>query len=270
MEEIKLLLKELQKITRYFSSFEKVDLKKNEGIVEFEKRVRDLPTEEIIGKFLDEWKVQAITAIERVKTARKAEFSRHVTEFIRGQRDAHVSVREFHSAWRVGPFELRLRPEQACALYAYNNEVLVKWFPVVSGDHLVKKYSDVKKQLEDMDIPTERLVAVFWESYEYLKWKRTQRNEPNASIIPVQEFYREVVVQLLRKAYEMKQPAKELPLWAFLYNLDRYCAASTQIPQNKRIGLQSGSQHEVSSKKGVIVNGLDAYQDYKTICFIIV
>jgi hypothetical protein len=103
-----------------------------------------------------------------------------------------------------------------------------------------------------------------------LRFSGKHENEPNAHVVPVLKFYLEVRVALLRKALLAKQPDKELPLWVFLYNLDRYCAASTQVPKNKKIGLQSGSQHEVSNKKAIIVNGLDAYQDYKTICHIIV
>ena len=269
MEEIKQLLKSLQNISKHFSGFEKIDIKKPEGLPEFEKLVRALPPGDIIGKSLDEWKAHAISVVDPLKASRKAEFGRYVTEFIRSQKEAKTSVREFHNAWRIGPVEMQLRAEQASAQFTYNNEVLVKWFPVSSCENLSKQFSEVKKQLEDSALPIDTVIDVFWRAYEYLKWKRMQNNETNSQVIPVLEFYREVKVALLRSSLESKQPAKELYLWAFLYNLDRYCSASGQIPQNKRIGLQSGSQHEVSSKKGIIVNGLDAFQDYKTICHII-
>jgi len=270
MEEIKPLLKSLQNITRYFAGFEKVNLKKSEGLIEFDKLLRALPAEEIISKALDEWKAQATSFLAELISARKAEFGRHITDFIRFQKEAKISIREFNNAWRIGSVEMQLRAEQASARFTYNNEVIVKWFSVSSCDNLKKQYVEAKKQLDDMTLPPEKLTDVFWTAYEYLKWKRIETNEPNAHIVPALDFYREVQVALFRSALESKQPAKELPLWAFLYNLDLYCSASSQIPPNKRIKLQSGSQHEVSNKKGIIVNGLDAFQDYKTICHIIV
>lgn len=269
MEDIKQLIKNLHNISRYFNGFEKLDLKKAGGLVDFEKLVRALPNGEIIGKSLDEWKTLATSAIEKNKNARKDEFGKYITEFIRAQREAKTSVREFHNAWRVGPVEMQLRAEQSCAQFTYNNEILVKWFPVSSGESLSKQYTEVKKQLEDAILPIERLAEIFWAAHEYLTWKRAQKNEINPHVVPALDFYKEVRVALLRAAIDSKQPVKELPLWAFLYNLDRYLGSTGQIPQNRRIGTQAGSQHEVSSKKGIVINGLDALQDYKTICHII-
>ncbi|CAA9583936.1 MAG: hypothetical protein AVDCRST_MAG88-3684, partial [uncultured Thermomicrobiales bacterium] len=39
-------------------------------------------------------------------------------------------------------------------------------------------------------------------------------------------------------------------------------------PGSPRLGLQTGSQQE-SRTIGMVVNGLDAHQDYKTMCFIV-
>lgn len=269
MEGIKQSIKNLQNITRCFGGFEKLDLKKAEGLLEFEKLVKSLPSGEIIGKSLDEWRTTAGVAIEKNKAARREDFGRFVAEFIRAQREANVSVREFNNAWRIGPLEMQLKVEQACAQFAYNNEVLVKWFPVASGESLSKQHAEVKKQLEEAAMPIEKLVDVYWSAHEYLKWRRTQNNELNPHVVPVLDFYKEVRVALARSAFETKQPVKELSKWAFLYNLDRYLTSSGQIPQNKRIGTQAGSQHEVGIGRGVIINGLDALQDYKTICHII-
>lgn len=269
MEDIKQSIKNLQNITRCFGNFEKLDLKKAEGLLEFEKLVKSLPSGEIIGKSLDEWRITAGVAIDKNMAARRENFGRFVAEFIRAQREAKTTVREFNNAWRVGSVEMQLRAEQASAQFTYNNEVLFKWFPIASGESLSKQFAEVKKQLEDAALPLEKLIDVFWAAYEFLKWKRVQRNDPNPHVVPAQDFYREVRVALARSSFDAKQPAKDLPKWAFLYNLDRYLSSSGQILQNKRIGTQAGSQHEVSSGKGIIINGLDANQDYKTICHII-
>lgn len=60
----------------------------------------------------------------------------------------------------------------------------------------------------------------------------------------------------------------ELPRWAFLYNLDRYRALGAAVPEARRLGLQTGSQQE-SRGFGMVVNGLDAQQDYKTMSFVV-
>jgi len=82
-----------------------------------------------------------------------------------------------------------------------------------------------------------------------------------------------VRVALVRRELAREQPDKklrwgELPRWAFLYNLDRYRALGAAAPDAGRLGLQTGSQQE-SRTIGVVVNGLDAHQDYKTMCFIV-
>lgn len=269
MEDIKQSIKNLQNITRCFGGFEKLDLKKAEGLLEFEKLVKSLPSGEIIGKSLDEWRALATAAADKNKASRKEDFGRFVTEFIRTQREAKTSVREFNNAWRIGPVEMQLRAEQACAQFTYNNEVLIKWFPVANGESLGKQYADVKKQLDEAGLPIEKIEEVFWSAHEYLKWKRAQKNEPNPHVIPAVDFYKEVRVALVRSAFDVKQPVKEFPKWAFLYNLDRYLSSSSQIQQSRRIGTQAGSQHEISNGKGIIINGLDALQDYKTICHFI-
>jgi len=268
-EELKQLLKDLQGKKKYLDVFSKIDMKKAEGFVEFGKRLRELPKGEILGQAIDEWKTKALSVYEKITNEKRSEFSAYVAEFIRSCRAENMPTREFQNAWRVGPVELQLRPEHGTAQYAYNNQIILKWFPVASANDLLSKYSSVKKQLEDNKLPTDLLADVFFDAYEYLKWKRNQRGLSNDRTVPAREFYKEVRVALLRKRLELKQSPKDLQLWAFLYNLDLYSASITQIPQTKRLGLQSGSQHEVSKGLGIVVNGLDALQDYKTICYII-
>ena len=91
--------------------------------------------------------------------------------------------------------------------------------------------------------------------------------------MPLPDFYRGVRVALVRSELADQAPEKrlrwaELPRWAFLYNLDRYRAHVTEVSEGQRLGLQTGSQQE-SRQFGMVVNGLDAAQDYRTMCFIV-
>lgn len=269
VDDLKLILKELQLTKKYLDAFYKINLKKAEGFVELEKCLKELPKGEMLGRAIDDWKAKTLSVLDRIIAERKQEFSRYVSEFIRNCRAQMISTREFQNAWRVGPLELKLRPEQATAQFAYNNQVVLKWFPVSSVDDLAAKYVTVNKELERFRLPIDLLSEVFFDAYEYLRWKRNNANSSNDRAVPARKFYQEVRVALLRKRIELKQPYNDLPLWAFLYNLDLYFASITHIPQSKKLGLQTGSQHEVSKGFGIVVNGLDALQDYKTICYII-
>ena len=121
--------------------------------------------------------------------------------------------------------------------------------------------------------PDDLLARVFWDAYEQERARRRPGRGARPEAVPLLDFYRGLRVALVRHELEEQQPDKklryaELPRWTFLYNLDRYRALGAAVPEARRLGYQTGSQQE-SRTIGVVVNGLDAQQDYKTMCYIV-
>ena len=56
--------------------------------------------------------------------------------------------------------------------------------------------------------------------------------------------------------------------WAFLFNLDRY-RAQNDMPAERKLALQTGSQTEQQRGMGLVTNGLSAAEDYKVYCYVI-
>jgi hypothetical protein len=58
-----------------------------------------------------------------------------------------------------------------------------------------------------------------------------------------------------------------MPLWAFLYNIDRYRVLAGEAV-SPRLGFQSCAMREVQDGRGVTINGLDAAGDYRRVCYV--
>jgi hypothetical protein len=169
--------------------------------------------------------------------------------------------------------ELQLQREQARARFFFNREALTPWSPIGSADDLAALEERARKLLDGVAFPDAMLTEVFWDAYEQERAARQRGGKGRAETVPLPDFYRGVRVALVRHELAGQGPEKklrwaELPRWAFLYNLDRYRALGTAVPEARRLGLQTGSQQE-SRQFGMVVNGLDAAQDYRTMCFVV-
>jgi hypothetical protein len=58
------------------------------------------------------------------------------------------------------------------------------------------------------------------------------------------------------------------PCGCFLYNLDVLFLTIEQISLEERLSRETGSQHEIRQGKGIVLNGLQANDDYKFFCYL--
>ena len=119
------------------------------------------------------------------------------------------------------------------------------------------------------EIPTGVLINAMWETHEFLKSKQVNKDLFNVRSVPAVDFLKELNVVLYRKSLERKvSKLKDTSKWVFLYNIDLYFSKLRgEVPSEKRLSLEAGSQLEISKGKGILLNGLDASQDYKIYCY---
>ncbi len=148
------------------------------------------------------------------------------------------------------------------------------WTAIGRREDLDKLETEALGKLNAAAYPNEMLTAVFWDAYAQERQRRTTEGKARAEQVPILDFYREVRATLVRHELAGQKPDKrlqhvDLPCWRFLYNLDRYRALGPRVPESRKLGLQTGSQQEVARGLGLSVNGLDARQDYKTMCYVV-
>lgn len=276
MFDEKAVLKELQKdfnkIQKYFEIFTKIKASDSEALDVLDKAIKGAPTGQTLSCAYDDLKVRAIEFLAEARKHREKDFRRIETEFIKLSKENGKDVRESSGGWRIGVLELRSNPELSKVQFLYNRDVIIPWQSVSSVEDFIKVENSTLAMLDKIALSEEILSAIFLEAYQQAL-VRSAKTDPK--IVPIFGLYKETRIALVRHFFSKKAPNAKLdqfydfPRWAFLYNLDRYRTYSNSLPIQERLGLQTGSQQEVSQGKGMVVNGLDPLQDYKVMCYVI-
>ena len=152
----------------------------------------------------------------------------------------------------------------------YNKEVVVDWRTVQSGREAQTAFQDAIKLLKDSELQNREVILSV--ALKRLVGYRTFDGAPDPKRVPIKDFYKEVRTELLRRQLDRKgalgKPiSNDLPLWVFLYNLDRQlrCSAEEGGPA---LFVETGSQAEHAKGWALTLNGLDARNDYKQYCFV--
>lgn len=270
MEELLKHRKELLRLCQPLKLIEKVKLDQVDGLDKLEKAISQFPdTQTLIGS-IGEWLGKAKLYVEAEKKRRSESFGRVVGEFIRAQREIGVTVREFSlSQWRVGPFEIKFRPTQSQVAYFYNQEILQTWANVTTAQDLSKLTAKMENKLKTNVLPADTFRHTLLEAHQYLQEKQEKSGVMNFRSVLAGELVKETKVVLYRKWLEKKLPKlNDDSLWVFLYNLDLYFAHLEQVPPSERLSRETGSQHEIRQGKGIVLNGLEANEDYKIVCYL--
>lgn len=269
MEELTKLHKEYQQICRPYQVLGKIKLDRSDGLEKLDRILGELPSGEVFCRSIDEWRSKVTLLIEAEKNRRQESFGRLFSEFIRNQRDTGIPVREFSSTcWRIGPFEIYLRPVQSQMKFSYDEELIKNWTTVSTVENIDKLYSSMVNKLKECEIPCLIFCDALWEAYEYLKKKQEIHGVHNYRSVPSKELIKETMVVLYRYSLDRKiVRLKDESRWVFQYNLDLYYSRSQDVPEGKRISREAGSQNEIRQGKGIILNGLSANEDYKIFCY---
>ncbi|WP_373064705.1 hypothetical protein [Gemmatimonas sp.] len=270
---IKSLRRDANAISAQFEALANLKAGEADALDLLEKAMKALPTGEQIGRAVDELRTRASAALSSARGARAGLFGTIESAFIKQQREASVILREAgNSSWRIGMFELELQRESSRARVSYNREPVTEWRAIGVRDDLDKLLSGAKKSLESTAIPESDLPDLLWEAYEYLRTIGA-RSTGGTGRLPLLELYKEVRVVLTRQELRSGKPDRklsrtELPRWAFLYNIDRYRRLLPNLPAERRLSFETGSQHDHQKGLAMVANGLDPNADYKAYCYV--
>ena len=266
------VIKTLKNVFKSFKTIEKLKPNDADALEKLEKFLKEIPAPDILSRALHENIDMAKKTVDEIKRNRLQSFKRIEAEYIRGLTAEGKSCREKAGGWRVGCLEIKTAPELSKIKILYNGEELIKWQYVSSKDDIVALEKEALQMLDSQMIPEQELIEVFWDAYQQAVSRNTSTD---SRLVLIKDFYKEVRISLIRRYLESKNiTAKldkyvEFPLWAFLFNLDRYRALGKNIPENKRLVLQTGSMQETSQGKGFVVNGLEPNEDYKMMCYVV-
>jgi hypothetical protein len=268
------LVKSFKDILRFTNSFKEIKSDKIDALERLEKAVKGIPPS--IDTFiiaLEENRSNAKKFIEKAKAIRSESFKRHEAEYIKSLNSESKPVREYSNGWRTGKLMIKVRPGLSKIKILYNEQVLINWTSVNSKEDFIDLENRANDMLSAQVIPEQDIIDVFFEAFKQAK--NHLSGKANSYLVPVLDFYKEVRIALIRKLLENKGSAAKIdryhkfPLWAFLYNLDIYRSLGSKVPDNKRLGLQTGSMQEASQNKGLVVNGLNPNDEYKVMCYVI-
>lgn len=266
------IIKILKNAFKTFNSIEKIKPNDPEALEKLENFIKKIPSVDILSHAIEENINIANKTIEEVKSNRMQSFKRVEAEYIRGLKEQGKIYKERSNGWRVGCLEIITKPELSKISILYNNETLIQSTTVISMEELTSLEEQAMLKLKGELIAENELIDSFWEAYQQCM---CNNKSANSRLVPIKEFYKEVRVSLIRGFLECKNPTAVIdkytnfPLWAFLFNLDTYRSLGRNIPDNKKLGLQTGSMQETSKGKGFIVNGLNTNEDYKVMCYVI-
>jgi hypothetical protein len=271
--ELKKLQAEARQLAKALDSIAKAKLAATTGVGDFAKAVAKLPPAETLAEAVADFQTRATASVGAVLRGRRDAFKRIEAEYVRSQQSEGRAIQEFDAGWRVGPVYLELRRESAEARALYNREVVIKWRPITAADDLAKLEKDALADLENWRLPEDRLVEAFHEAVVEVVRRRGKTNG-SARNVPIREWLTEVRLVLARadlqgSKFDRKLRYAEFPTHGMLYNVDQYRARGSSIPQDRRVGFETGSQAEQSRNLGVVTNGLRPNDPYKVYCYAI-
>lgn len=248
----------------------------SEGDLErLRKTLAAMPPVEHIAEKLRDLNERTQAFITLAEKKRIESFTALLSAYIRQKQEAGTPLRETAKGWRIGRVELVKRPVEGKARFLYNEEPLTPWTTIRS----VEDFDRLEKKALDLLSPYEAwpddvtLADWFWEAFEAARQEKETRSGDVASI-PILDFYRAFRLQLVRMELLEKGPSaplrrSELPKYGFLFYLDRYVAIAADLPPERRLALQTGSQREVAQGKGLIIGGRSPYEEYRVMCHVV-
>ncbi len=267
------VIKSLKDLFRFVSALKDLRADKIDCLERLEKLIKAVPSSNNLAIDMDREVSKAKEFIELAKTVRAESFKRHEAEYIKSLHAENRPVREYSNGWRTGRLMIKVRPGLSKIKILYNEQTLINWTSVKSKEDFVDLENRANLMLDSHLIPEQDIAEVFFDAFK--EAKNHLSGKGTSSLVPVFDFYREVRIALIRNLLANKgltariDKYHKFPIWAFLYNLDIYRSLGLKVPDNKRLGLQTGSMQEASQNKGFVVNGLNPCDEYKVMCYVI-
>lgn len=272
--EFKDIQKEFRSLAKILARFGELKGQKADFTDELEKALSKIPDGATLGRAVEELKARAERVLSGVRSERRAAFGATVTAFLKGARERGVGTRDLGNSWRIGPLMLELQPEQGRGRVLYNHDVVVPWSRVGAPEDLEALERQGMEKLERAALAPEDLPDIVAAAFRRAEGETATGGSRQSGLVPVMSLLKELRLELARRELASGSPGKKLrtadfPLWALLYNLDRYRTLGESTSGHQRVAFQTGSQAEVAKGHGVTLNGLTAEQEYKVFCYAI-
>lgn len=266
------LQKELQKLFKSINNLVEYKIGDPDFPAAAVKILAELPKGEVLGESIELIKNKFSPLFESFIQGNIQAYKRYETIYLRGLKERGGTFRETSQGWRTGPLMLETKPALAQARFLYNRQTLTDWTDIRDETKLVELEQQASELLKLVELESEELAEWMWVCFKKATIERFESIEGQRSLI--QDVYDEFDAKMKRDTVWRKKLGtlmkERYPLWAFLYNLDRYRTLGAKVPAARRLMLQTGSQQEVSQGLGVTVGGLVTEDDYKIMCYLIV
>ncbi|MGQ4807433.1 hypothetical protein NKDENANG_00781 [Candidatus Entotheonellaceae bacterium PAL068K] len=271
--DVKELVKLWSSLAKPLQDVAKAKVSKATGLDELARALDRVPAGETLQRAVEELRERTNAWLRHEREIRQQAFRRLEAELIRELRNAGQALKELDNSWRIGRLALEVGRDRARSRALYNGEQVIAWKAIATTDDLQALLKQADAQLDKQTVPTEVWVNVLWSAYSNLRQHASTLSADSAPRVPIREMFRECRIELVRKELSSGQPGKRLtrysdfPKWAFLYNLDRYRSLGSQVPENRRLAFETGSQVE-TNRIGFTLSGLDPMQNYKIFCYV--
>jgi len=266
--ELEVVIKELKDALKVFNKIIEVKPNDKDVLEKLEKFIVSASNLSSVFETLNDIIVRAKDIIAEEREKMSYNFKLIESELIMELKEKGVPLRECSDGWRIKSIQLKTKPQSSAVSISYNNQTIIDWTRINSKEDIQSLIEQAEKLLSQYLMPKDELIDIFWDAYKFARFKSGK------DVVNIFDFYIEVRLIQLRRYLEKNKPdAKitkytEFPEWAFLYNLDIYRSIWDEIPEDKRLALQTGSMQEIMQGKGMYVNGLNPDDDYKIMCYV--
>lgn len=266
---LKSVQKQFASLLKPLEAVAKVKIGGPDSLAAFDKAVSALPDATRLAHALTELTTRAVEQIVRARQERVEGFRRAEADWVRGRRAAGSVIREVGATtWRTGLVEVEVERETAQARVRYNREPIGSPQRIRSPQDLELLVESAEKQLRAAEIESNELRLLLSDAFEHLKLHKQVSGQGRATLAAL---YREFRICLARRELAGKADRKlataEFPRWAFLYNVDRYRAASQHASTDK-LFFETGSSNDHQKGLAMILNGIDPAHEYKSYCYV--
>jgi hypothetical protein len=265
--DLKSLQSEAKRLSALFKAFASIKAHSKAFPEEMRKVLNRMPDHQEAAKAIERIRVDGAAIAEREANARSAAFKTNEAAFINSLKSQGVSLRELNRSWRIGPLEVEVRRETSEARTLYNREPVLAWSSIAAPEDFDDLWRHSLETLAKSEIADDNLPSLVARAFQDALLHTAA--SPSASRrVPILALLRSIRVERLRHALGNGNPGKavrsqDMPMWALLYNLDRYRRLVGRDGHSERVQFETGSQQEQAQGKSVTLNGLDATQDYQ-------
>lgn len=272
--ELEIIKKDLSEIVKKIGAIRYFKSQDPKFLDKLDAYQKSLPKGSDIGALIDEISLKLKNYIDEKNKSRATYFQPLINQFLESLRAKEMDYRIIENTlFRVGCFEMETQPATATIRISFDKNIILPWRPVQNLGDIESCFQECTKKLKATEIPLDNFSTMLYQGYRRLRSKQEKERKPNPQFVLLRNLHEEILIELFRLQVKGKKNLnvkfKEIffPEWAFQYNLERYRSQMSEIPKEKRLLFETGSQAD-TERFGIVLNGLSAQSDYKKFCYV--